>query len=315
MTLTVLVTGGTGFIGSHVTDALRAAGHRVRCTVRPTSDTRWLEGSGAELVTADLGDPGRLAEAVMGVEAVIHLAGITRAARPDLFRHVNAEGTVRLAEAALRAGARRFVYVSSLAARGPDGAEGPVSAYGASKREAEERLRALGDLLEVVVLRPGGVYGPRDTELLPLFRAAAHGWLLVPSDGKGLQPVYVEDVAQAALRALERGPGFGPYPLAEDAVYGWDEVARGMEEGLGRRVRLLTVPSAAFEAAGAVAQTGARVLRRSPPLDLRRARDVARHRWTCDPAPAREALAWSARVALPEGLRRTAEWYRQRSWL
>lgn len=311
----LLVTGATGFVGSHVAAAAREAGLPLRCTVRSTSDTRWLEGLGAELVRADLRRPEALEEAVEGVGAVVHLAGITKAPRPELYRRVNAEGAVRLAEAALRAGVRRFVFVSSLAARGPDGAEGPVSAYGASKRAAEERLRRLEDELEVVVLRPGGVYGPRDTDLLPLFRSAARGWFLAPTDGKGLQPVYASDVARAALRALEGDPGFGPFPLAERGVYAWEDVARGMEEALDRRVRLASVPSTVFEAVGAVAQAGGRLLGRTPPLDLRRARDVARHRWTCDPAPAEEALGWRARVSLPEGLRRTVAWYRAEGWL
>lgn len=311
----VLLTGATGFVGSHVAGAARDAGVRLRCTVRETSDTRWLESLDVELVRADLRSPEAMERAVEGVEAVIHVAGVTRVPRPELYRRVNAEGSVRLAEAAVRAGARRFVYMSSLAARGPDGAEGPVSAYGASKREAEERLRGLQGPLEVVALRPGGVYGPRDTELLPLFRTASRGWLLAPSAGTGLQPVYAEDVAGAALAALGSDPGFGPFPLAEREVYAWEDVARGMEEALGRSVRLLTVPSAAFEAAGAVSQAAFRLVGRTPPLDLRRARDVARHRWTCDPAPTEEALGWRTEVPLPEGLGRTVAWYREEGWL
>lgn len=312
---TVLVTGATGFVGSHVAEALLEAGHAVRCTVRRTSDTRWLEGLDVERVEADMRRKEALADAVRGVSTVVHLAGITRAPRPDLYRRVNGDGTARLGQAAAEAGVRRFVYMSSLAARGPDGAEGPVSDYGASKREGEERLRGMTDRMEVVVLRPGGVYGPRDVELLPLFRAASRGWLVVPSGGSVLQPVYAADVADATLRALEGNAAFGPFPLAERDVYDWPAVGEAMAEAFGHTVRLVTLPAGAFEAVGILAQTAWRLVGSSPPLDRRRARDVARHRWTCDPGPAEEALDWRAEVGLPEGLRRSVTWYREAGWL
>jgi len=311
----VLVTGATGFIGSHVVSALVSAGRPVRCTLRATSDPRWLEGLEIERVEADLRRPEGMRAAVRNAAAVVHLAGVTRAPHPMLFREVNARGTALLAEAAAGAGARRFVYVSSLAARGPDQAGGPVSAYGASKREGEDRLRQLEDRLEVVVLRPGGVYGPRDRDLLPLFRAAAHGWLLAPSGGPPLQPIYVDDVADAVLRALEGEPGFGPFPLAERATYRWPEVAEAMAAALGHRVRLVRLPAALFVAAGGLVEGTARLVGRAPPLDRRRARDVALHRWTCDVALSERALGWTAAVGLPEGLRRSAEWYRGVGWL
>ncbi len=312
---TVLVTGATGFVGSHVAEALLEAGYVVRCTVRRTSDTRWLDGLDVERVEADMRRPEALADAVRGVRAVVHLAGITRAPRPDLYARVNGDGTARLGEAAAEAGVRRFVYVSSLAARGPDAAEGPVSDYGASKRAGEERLRGLTDRLEVVVLRPGGVYGPRDEDLLPLFRSAARGWLVAPSGGSVLQPVYVADVARAARLALEGDAGFGPFPLAERQVYDWPAVAAAMEAAFGHSVRLVTLPAGAFEAAGILVQTAWRLVGSAPPLDRRRARDVARHRWTCDPGPTEEGLGWRADVSLPEGLGRSVAWYREAGWL
>jgi nucleoside-diphosphate-sugar epimerase len=311
----VLVTGATGFIGSQVVGSLRAAGRPVRCTYRRSSDRGWLDGVEVEWVEADLRRPDALQAAVRGASAVIHVAGVTRVPRPELFRRVNAEGTARLGEAAAEHGVRRFVYVSSLAARGPDGAEGPVSDYGSSKREGEERLRGMADRLDVVVLRPAGVYGPRDRDLLPLFRAAARGWLVAPAGGPVLQPIYVEDVARAVLRALDSDPGFGPFPLAEATVYDWPSIAEGMGAALGRHVRLVTLPTAAFVAVGGAAEFASRAVRRAPPLDRRRARDVAQYRWTCDPGPSEEALAWRARVALPEGLRRSVEWYVREGWV
>jgi len=316
VTATTLITGATGFVGSHAAEALREAGHELRLTVRAGSDRRWIEGIEGERVELDLRQPDALDRALEGVRRVLHVAGVTRAPDPSAFRRVNVEGTAALARAALRAGARRFVFVSSLAARGPDGSPGPESAYGRSKREAERRLASLSGDLEVVALRPGGVYGPRDVDLFPLFRAASAGWIPVPAGGGVLQPVYVEDVAAAGRAALDAAaPTFGPHPVAEARRYSWAEVAEALSRALGRRVRRIPVPSALAEAAGAVAELAGRVSGSAPTFDRRRARDLARHRWTCDPSGTERELGWRARVALSEGLRSTARWYREAGWL
>jgi nucleoside-diphosphate-sugar epimerase len=201
----VLVTGATGFVGSHVAQALLEAGYEVRCGARATSDLRWISGLDTERVPLDVrGKPEDISRAVENVDVVVHAAGITRARRPEDYYLVNAEGTRRIATAALRAGVRRFVLISSLAARGPDGpatGDHPESDYGRSKLKAETHLLAVGGRMEAVLLRPAAVYGPRDTDLLPLFRLANAGWLPVPWGAGPLQPLYVEDAARAALAA------------------------------------------------------------------------------------------------------------------
>lgn len=316
----VLLTGATGFVGGHVAEALAAAGHALRCTVRSSSDTRRLTALEPRLVSLDfsleLSDRrDLLAEALDGVEAVVHVAGLTRAAREVDFHRVNVEGTAALAEAAREAGVRRFVFLSSLAARGPDGHAGPTSAYGCSKREAERRLASASEGMETVVLRPAGVYGPRDRDMVPLFRAAARGWLPAPSGGAPLQPVYVTDVAGATVRALVAPTGGGPYPVAEPARYRWEDVAGYLSAAFGRRVRTVRLPGLVYEAAGRLGEVVAAARGRAPEFDRRRARDLARHGWTCDVTATKEGLGWRARVPLEEGIRRTAAWYRETGWL
>jgi nucleoside-diphosphate-sugar epimerase len=317
----VLLTGATGFVGSHVARAFVESGYRVRCGVRATSDLSALDGLPVELVPLDLGHAGEVPVRVMrDVETVVHAAGTTRARRQGDYLAVNAEATRRLAQAAAAADVRRFVLISSLAARGPDasyrdGRDRPASAYGRSKAAAEAYLRGFGDRMETVALRPAAVYGPRDTDFLPLIKLARSGWLMVPNDRLRLQPVYAEDVAGAVLAAAYAPVGFGPFPVAERGTYTWPEVAEGLGRSLGRSVRTLCLPAAVLVFAGRVAQQAGRLPGVVPVLDERRARDLAVNAWTCDVTDTEERLGWRAEVPLFDGLERTVRWYRRAGWL
>jgi nucleoside-diphosphate-sugar epimerase len=315
----VFLTGATGFVGSHIAESLRNAGYRVRCAVRVTSDTRWLRDLDVETVTTDLASPLAVADALSGAEHVVHAAGLTRARRDTEYFAVNADVTEIVAGAAVTAGVKRFVLVSSLAARGPDGSRGPASAYGASKLEAERRLVAVtkaSGSMQPRLLRPGGVYGPRDTDLLPLFRLAASGFVPVPGVVGRLQPVYAEDVAAAALRALgESAVEEGPFALGGPEIHTWEEIAQSLGSAVGRTVRPIRVPVGLFLAAGTIGELAAALLRRAPELDRRRARDLTSLDWTCELDPAERELGWRPSVSLQEGLSEAAAWYREMGWL
>jgi nucleoside-diphosphate-sugar epimerase len=317
----VLVTGATGFIGSHVVEALVRAGHQVRVGIRASSDTKWLDGLDVERVQGDLRDEDRLATLVEGVDAVVHGAGVTRAKDRETFIRVNAEGSRLLAVAAVRAGVGRFVLLSSLAARGPDQAQAPgdapVSWYGYSKLAAERRVMAVaGDSdMDAVALRIGGVYGPRDTDLLPLFQSAARGLLPLPPSGLRVQPVYVDDVVSAIAAALVQPAGFGPWPVAQTHTYAWSEMGMHMKSRLDRRVVSVHVPRSVFLAAARVSERVASWRDRAPRLDLRRAEDLAIFSYTTDIADTSRALSWSPEVDIRHGLATTADWYRREGWL
>ena len=312
----VLVTGATGFVGSHIAEAFVEAGYEVRVGARASSNERWISSLDTERVPLDLdGSAEDLSRAVHNVDVVVHAAGITRARRPGDYYSVNAGGTRSVATAALRAGVRRLVLISSLAARGPDGRDHPESDYGRSKLEAESHLRVLSGRMEAVVLRPAAVYGPRDTDLLPLFRMARAGWLTVPSSAALLHPVYVQAAARATRAAAREPVGFGTFPVAENRRYTWRDVAAGLEKALGRTVRAVRLPAGAFVLAGRTAEWAARPLSAVPILDERRSRDLALNAWTCDVSGTEQALGWRADVPLSEGLARTVQWYSQVGWL
>jgi nucleoside-diphosphate-sugar epimerase len=317
----VLITGATGFVGSHIAEAFYEAGYEVRCSVRASSDIRWIEALPVKLVPLDLDQPEKLARVTEDARIVVHAAGITRACRTDDYHRINAEGTRRLAATAAKTGVHRFILIGSLSAHGPDtlskdGRDRPVSPYGQSKLEAETHLRSFTGQMETVVLRPAAVYGPRDTDMLLLFKMARSGWLIFPPGPGLLQPVYAEDVARAALAAaVKKETSFGPFPVAEATQYSWQDVVRGLEWTLGRSIRTVHLPVAFFRLAGRASEWTAKFRGSAPVFDERRARDLALYSWACDPSDTENKLGWRAEVPLYEGLQRTARWYREVGWL
>ncbi|HKJ02338.1 MAG TPA: NAD(P)-dependent oxidoreductase [Longimicrobiales bacterium] len=326
----VLLTGGSGFLGSHIADRLVASGLEVRALVRPGSDVRHLASlPGITLVHGSLEDPASLAAAARGAHGVIHAAGLVKARRPRDFGRVNALGTGHLLEAARTAGtgSTRFVHVSSLTALGPSGdgrprppgatAE-PVTAYGRSKLAAEERVRGAAGDLHTVVVRPPVVHGPRDRETLAFFQAVKLGILpLTGSPRSVLSMVYATDCADACVRALDADVASGSAFDVEDGRPETLETIVGhIEAALGTRVRIrIPIPGPALTLAALATETWGRALGRPVMLTRDKVRELRAPHWVCDGAAARAALGWTPRVTFAEGARRSAAWYREAGWL
>ncbi|MBV9774762.1 MAG: DUF1990 family protein [Gemmatimonadetes bacterium] len=201
----VLVTGGTGVVGKSAVDHLLERGHTVRLLSRHAEEDSRQWASGVEPYPGDVGNPEGLRGSADGCDAVLHVAGIVAENPPEVtFQDVNVEGTRRMVEEAARAGAKRFVYVSSL------GAERGASAYHRSKKAAEDVVRAEAPP-EWLVLRPGNVYGPGD-EVISLMLKMVRTLPAVPVIGAGdhpFQPVWVEDLGEVIARAVEGEGGTG----------------------------------------------------------------------------------------------------------
>lgn len=309
-------------------EALVAEGWTVRCTVRKTSDLRWIESLPVDRVTADVRSTESLAAALEGVDVVVHSAGLTRAKSDAEYYRVNSEGTQALALGAVDAGVRRFVLVSSLAARGPDrrasdrapAGDRPTSAYGESKLAGERRLfQVLSEqtgAMQGVILRPGGIYGPRDEDSLNLFRVAKTGMIPVPT-GKGrLQPVYVKDMAEAVILAVGRPDvDLKPIPIVGSEIVSWADMGEALGNAVGKPVRLVKIPNPIWQVGGAVAEAAARLVRMPPQFDRRTADDLSRLDWTADPREAESLLGWRATTQLREAMEETGRWYRAQGWL
>ncbi|MDP2808364.1 MAG: NAD(P)-dependent oxidoreductase, partial [bacterium] len=234
-----LLTGVTGFIGSHLAESLLDQGFRVKALVRPTSDLRWVKGLELELLSGSLHDSRFLEQAVREADYIFHLAGAVKAKNPKDFYFHNTQATLNLARAALNTdpGLKRFLFVSSQAAAGPAESlerlvcEGdqcrPLSDYGQSKLQAERELLGLSDKLPVTIVRPPSVYGPRDTEVLTYFKWIQKGLALLPGfRTRHAHLIYVKDLVDGMMLAASSQNSLGKtYFLAGDRSYSWDEIS------------------------------------------------------------------------------------------
>jgi nucleoside-diphosphate-sugar epimerase len=319
-----LVTGATGFVGSHLVDALVEEGWRVRCLARGSSSLRWLPGERIELARAGLDEPGPLRAALADAQVVFHLAGLTSAVSRAAYARVNVEGTrALLAAMSDAAPGALLVFCSSLAAAGPspDGRPlsesdppRPIGPYGRSKLAAEGFVQASG--LDHVIVRPPAVYGPRDPDILTVFRLAARGLALRSSPaGQRLSLLHVRDLAHGFLDAAERGAGKGIFYLSDGAVHSWADVIGAIGAAVGRRPHAIHIPPPLALAVAHASRLVARATGAKPLLTPERARDLAQSAWVCDDARARSELGYRSAFALKEGMADTAAWYRDNGWL
>jgi nucleoside-diphosphate-sugar epimerase len=325
----VLLTGGNGFVGSHIVDALVAQRIPLVLLLRDTSSTRFIEPhlGGVEVRVGSLDDGASLREALAtGVTHVVHCAGLTKAVRIHEFYDVNQAGTRRLVDAVNECGGvERLVLVSSLAAAGPASAgrparetdpPHPVSEYGRSKLAGEREVTE-HCAVSFTVLRPPSVYGPRDGEFLRLFRATkAH---VLASFGGGRQElsfVYVKDLAGAVVAALshpaaDRETFFVSDPQPATA----GDFARRIAAAMGTWTVPLALPTAALWPVCAFEEWRARVRGRANVLSRQKYPELCAPAWTCDPSRLRDCLGYTCPTSLDEGIRETLAWYRGDGWL
>jgi nucleoside-diphosphate-sugar epimerase len=321
----VLVTGASGFVGSHVCDSLVNSGWQVRCLVRSTSNRRWLEHLPVEYVLGDVSGKSDLNAACDGCEAVVHSAGVTNAASKEEYFETNARGTERVWKAAERAGVKRFLQVSSLAAAGPSPVDSPqdesvephpVNAYGKSKLEGERIVLGAPGSMEVVVVRPPAVYGPRDSAVLTMVQAALRGLMPLPLTGKRqVSMIYALDLAEGIRLALEKGRPGGVFFMTDGQVYTVPEIAGIIGRVIGRPVRTLALPGFVWWLAALGGDVANRILTRPVPINLERLKQLRRDGWTADDSRARSELGYHSPFDVARGMEETIRWYRSVGWI
>ncbi len=328
------VTGGTGFIGSHLAEALLEKGYaEVRCLVR--SRLKWLDGLSITPIRADLADIEAMWEALTGVDYVYHVGGVTRAESWQAFEKSNIRDTLSLLGAVRMAAARvkKVLLTSSLAAVGF--CEGgvadeetplrPISRYGKSKALMEEAAQARHDMrrsfaeaLPLVVVRPPAVYGPREADIYEFFKTVSRG--IAPVVGRGKEPalslVHVRDLVRGMIQAAEAESTAGEtYFLGSAKAYSWNEVKAAATEALGQKALTLPVPGPLVGAVGAVAEGWGKMTGSYPPLNREKAREIRHACKICSSEKARRDFGYAPAVSLAEGVQETIDWYRAEEWL
>lgn len=318
----VLVTGATGFIGSHLTDALIREGFDVTCLVRNPSNTRFIDGMNVNIIKGDCTDKESLSGAVKGVDYIFHVAGLTKACSEADFFNVNVKGTENIVQATLKnnSNIKRFVYLSSLAAAGPscdgnpiteESKPSPVSVYGKTKLEGEKIVLSNKGNMPVTVIRPPAVYGPRDRDLLIFFKMIKLG--LIPYWGKCYYSfLYVEDLINGIiLSALNKDAEGEIFFMSDGKIYSNDDIIQAISDALQKKPMRLSIPKFIMPLFGFISEKvkGANI------INTDKIKEMRHSYWICDTTKSIQRLKFEPKVTIKEGAKWTANWYRIHQWL
>lgn len=322
----VLVTGGTGFLGSHLIDRLLEDPEiEVYALVRDASRPRWLEGNNrVRLLTGDIMNIPPLPA---GLACVFHLAGLTKTLRSSAYYTVNRGGTASLLRALEgQSGLLRFVHLSSVAAGGPstprravreDDPPRPVSPYGESKLLGEAEALKCKDRFSVVILRAAALFGPRDEDFLEYFRWMKRGILpLVGHRLKLLSLCYVQDAVRAiSLASRADAPSGEVFNVADPRAYSWEDIGGTVAGFLGKKLTHVHIPHWTAFLASAASEGIGRLGGGAHALNVGKYKQMKPDGWVVDVRKAREGLGFETRFSLEEGLGQTIAWYLGRGLL
>ncbi len=322
-----LVTGGTGFIGSHLVDELLRRGYDIRCIVRDTSNLKWLDGKNVEILKGSLFDTDFLKKAIKDVDYVYHIAGVTKGKNYQDYYRGNVETTRNLLNACLEnQRLKKFILASSLAAVGPgDDAipvdetreYKPITSYGKSKAEAEKLALSFKDKLPITIVRPPSVYGPRDTYTFELFKYVKFGFLpAVLPDEQILSLVYVSDLVDGFILAGESDEATGKvYFISDERIYTWKEIETAVLKAIDKKVIRLKIPPMILYSVSFVSELVFKLQGKASPLNLEKIKDIRQKNWACSIEKAKKELGYKPKVSLEDGMRLTINWYVENKWL
>ena len=337
----ILVTGASGFIGSFIVEEALRRGMDTWAAVRGSSSRQFLQDDRINFIELNLSDQQELERQLAGhtFDYVVHAAGVTKCLNSDDFFRINTEGTKNLVRAliALQMPLQRFVYISSLSIYGAireqqpyteireDDTPQPNTAYGKSKLEAERWLDEMNEqctmnneqLFPFVILRPTGVYGPRERDYFLMAKSIKqHSDFAVGYKQQDITFVYVEDVVQAVFLACEKGPTGRKYFLSDGEVYQSTTFSDLIREELGHPWWIrIKAPIWVLRVVTAVGDRWGHITGKISALNNDKYHILKQRNWRCDIEPARRELGYEPHVRLAEGVRRSIKWYKENGWL
>jgi dihydroflavonol-4-reductase len=323
-----LVTGANGFIGSFLVEKLLDRGWHVRCLVRKTSNLRWLAGLDIDLCVGEMFDAYSLQEAVKDIDVVFHLAGVTKGKTEQDYFRGNFIATENLIQACQKSGSasQKFIFVSSQAAGGPS-AEGkelteaeaihPISVYGRSKKMAEEEVMQFSQTRPATIIRPPSVFGPRDVDFYALYKIVNRG--IIPKAGRDEQKisiVYISDLVEGIIQAAENPKANGEtFFICQDHAVSFYELGQIVATVLGKKTITLPIPLGLVESASIITTAISKITGTPALLNADKVLEMKQAGWICSNAKAKKMLNYKAKIAIEEGMKQTAAWYKKMGWL
>jgi nucleoside-diphosphate-sugar epimerase len=323
-----VVTGASGFVGSHLVDLLLEKGHKVICILRKTSSRRWLENKPVEIFDKGLFDKDALKEVLKNADYLFHVAGVVKAKKEEGYFKGNVETTRNLLDALVEVnpGIKKVVVISSLTACGPATIEKPcteesephpITTYGRSKVAQEKLCKEYMDKLPITIVRPPAIYGERDTEIYLVFKTYSKGLMtLVGFNRKLLSLVHVKDLVDGIYLAGISDKSTGRiYFISSEEFYEWPQIGEMIAKVFGKKALTIRLPHFLVYTVAVFAQFFAMFSSKPATFNIEKAKDFVQEAWTCDVTRAKEELGYRQNVSLEEGLKRTISWYKENKWL
>lgn len=321
-----IVTGASGFVGSHLVEKLLELNYHVRVLARKESQLQWLKEKSLEIVRCEYNDIDCLANAIKDVDYIFHVAGVIKAKKKDLYYKGNVETTKNLLRASQNAKKlKRFVLISSQAAAGPSSIQNPrteemdcypVTTYGKSKLQAEKEVKKYEGKIPFTIVRPSAVYGPRDPETLIFFKSIKMG--LQPMIGfqeKYVSLVHVSDLIEGIILAAQSDKSIGQtYFISSERGYSWREIGDITAKILGKRVIRIKIPHLIVYLVAGLSQAINYFQNDATILNFEKANEIV-EQWVCSVEKAKRELGYSQKIELENGIRQTLEWYIKNNWL
>ena len=327
----ILITGASGFIGSFIVEEALKRGFETWAAVRKSSSREWLKDERIHFIELNLSSKAQLVEQLRGMDFdyVVHAAGVTKCLNKADFHRINTEGTKNLAEALLevKMPLKRFVFVSSLSIFGAIKEQEPYeeisesdtpqpnTEYGRSKLEAEQFLATT--TLPYIILRPTGVYGPREKDYFIMAKSIkGHSDFAVGYKRQDITFVYVKDVVQAVFLALDKGENGRQYFLSDGEVYQSTTFSDLIHEELGRPWWIrITAPVWVLRIVTFFGEYIGRMTGKVTALNNDKYNILKQRNWRCDIQPAIDELGYQPTVKLEQGVKETIQWYKEHGWL
>lgn len=322
------VTGGTGFIGSHLIDRLLTKGYHVRALVRNPKNLGFLKDLPIEIIEGDLFSNSALEKGISGSDYVYHVAGLVAAKSKAEFFRGNRDATKNIIEITARVNpsVKKFIFISSQTAVGPGSGMSPVNettipnpltTYGKSKLASEHEVLAFKDILPVTILRVSAVYGPRDTATFDYFKSAYMGLeLLIGFSDSYVSLVHSTDLVTGIILAGEKDAAIGQtYFLGSEQYYTWNEIGFVTKSVLNKKLLRIRVPKPLVFAIAGISQIASTFKTKPSVLNYEKAYDLIQENWCCDVSKAKNELGYRQEVTLADGVKETISWYLKNKWM